>query len=35
MSQDEIPASVTVRKVVQQGPRQQPKRGTRQKRKGK
>jgi preprotein translocase subunit SecF len=32
---DEIPASVTVRKVVQQGPRQQPKRGTRQQRRNK
>ncbi|GLZ06885.1 protein translocase subunit SecF [Actinomadura sp. NBRC 104412] len=30
-----IPASVTVRKVVQRGPRQQPKRGTRQQRRGK
>ncbi|WP_433323963.1 protein translocase subunit SecF [Spirillospora sp. CA-294931] len=32
---DDIPASVTVRKVVQQGPRQQPRRGTRQQRRGK
>ncbi|MFI0356641.1 protein translocase subunit SecF [Actinomadura sp. 9N407] len=30
--QDELPVAVTVRKVVQQGPRQQPKRGTRQQR---
>ncbi|KAB2341080.1 protein translocase subunit SecF [Actinomadura rudentiformis] len=29
------PAGVTIRKVVQQGPRQQPKRGTRQQRRGK
>lgn len=34
--QDEVPAGVTLRKnVVQQGPRQQPKRGTRQQRRGK
>jgi preprotein translocase subunit SecF len=33
--QDEIPVSVTVRKVVQQGPRQQPKKGTRQQRRSK
>ncbi|MFC5746707.1 protein translocase subunit SecF [Actinomadura rugatobispora] len=32
---DELPASVSVRKVVQQGPRQQPKRGSRQQRRGK
>ncbi|GAA4101484.1 protein translocase subunit SecF [Actinomadura miaoliensis] len=31
---EEAPVSVTVRKVVQQGPRQQPKRGTRQQRRG-
>ncbi|MFC9977033.1 protein translocase subunit SecF [Spirillospora sp. NPDC127200] len=30
-----VPAGVTVRKVVQQGPRQQPKRGTRTQRRGK
>ncbi|MFC6883097.1 MULTISPECIES: protein translocase subunit SecF [Actinomadura] len=30
-----VPASVTVRKVVQQGPRQQPRKGTRQQRRGK
>jgi preprotein translocase subunit SecF len=30
----DVPATVTVRKVVQRGPRQQPKRGTRQQRKG-
>ncbi|GLZ10894.1 protein translocase subunit SecF [Actinomadura sp. NBRC 104425] len=29
---EEVPVTVTVRKVVQQGPRQQPKRGTRQQR---
>ncbi|GAA3986200.1 protein translocase subunit SecF [Actinomadura viridis] len=34
-TEEGIPASVTVRKVVQQGPRQQPKRGTRQQRRGK
>jgi preprotein translocase subunit SecF len=33
--EDGVPASVTVRKVVQRGPRQQPRRGTRQQRKGK
>ncbi|MFC4913571.1 protein translocase subunit SecF [Actinomadura gamaensis] len=34
-AQDEVAAGVTLRKVVQQGPRQQPKRGTRQQRRGK
>jgi len=33
--EDDAPASVTVRKVVQTGPRQQPKKGTRQQRRGK
>ncbi|MFD0686330.1 protein translocase subunit SecF [Actinomadura fibrosa] len=33
--QEDLKAGVTVRKVVQQGPRQQPKRGTRQQRRGK
>ncbi|WP_242894172.1 protein translocase subunit SecF [Actinomadura litoris] len=32
---EDVKASVTVRKVVQQGPRQQPKRGSRQQRRGK
>ncbi|MEW2355584.1 protein translocase subunit SecF [Spirillospora sp. NPDC029432] len=32
---DDVRATVTVRKVVQSGPRQQPKRGTRQQRRGK
>ncbi|GAA2445040.1 protein translocase subunit SecF [Actinomadura vinacea] len=32
---EDVRASVTVRKVVQQGPRQQPKRGSRQQRRGK
>jgi preprotein translocase subunit SecF len=35
VAKKDIPASVTVRKVVQQGPRQQPRRGTRQQRRGK
>lgn len=34
-AEDGAPASVTVRKVVQTGPRQQPKRGTRQQRRNK
>ncbi|MFC5186524.1 protein translocase subunit SecF [Actinomadura harenae] len=34
-AQDGVPAGVTLRKVMQQGPRQQPKRGTRQQRRGK
>lgn len=32
---EELPSGVTVRKVVQTGPRQQPRRGTRQQRRGK
>ncbi|WP_026415033.1 protein translocase subunit SecF [Actinomadura oligospora] len=34
-AQGGVPAGVTLKKVVQQGPRQQPKRGTRQQRRGK